>query len=129
MNSVLVDSSVWIDYFKGNNPKSNILSDLIDKNAVCTNDLILAELIPYIKISGETHLVELLFYLTNIKLNIDWDDIMKMQTLNLKNNLYKIGIPDLIILQNVIQNNLILFSFDNHFKAMSNFHKFKFYEK
>jgi hypothetical protein len=42
MTKILVDSSVWIDYFNGNNPKSDILSDLIDSNAICINDLILA---------------------------------------------------------------------------------------
>ena len=128
MTKVLVDSSVWIDYFNGTNPKANILSDLIDNNTICTNGLILSELIPFIKKSGESNLADLLTSISNIKINIDWDEIVKMQTLNLKNGLSKIGIPDLIILQNVIHNDLSLFSFDKHFKSMSCFQKFKIYE-
>lgn len=127
MNKILVDSSVWIDYFNDTNPKSSVLSDLIDNNAICTNDLILVELIPFIKYAGESHLAELLMSITNVRIEIDWDDIIKMQLINLKNGLNKIGIPDLIILQNLIQNDLILFSFDNHFKTMSKFHKFRIY--
>ncbi|HBM14957.1 MAG TPA: hypothetical protein DD381_01185 [Lentisphaeria bacterium] len=40
MKNILVDSSVWIDFFK-DGTASNELSDLIDKNLICTNDLIL----------------------------------------------------------------------------------------
>ena len=44
--SVLVDTSVWIEYFRsGNNFEK--LDFLIDENLVVTNDLILAELIPF----------------------------------------------------------------------------------
>ena len=31
--------------------------------------------------------------------------------------------PDLLIMENAIQNNLELHSLDNHFKLMANFHK------
>jgi hypothetical protein len=43
--SVLVDSSIWIDYFR-NTGKADALDVLIDENLVVVNDLILAELIP-----------------------------------------------------------------------------------
>lgn len=39
---VLVDSSVWIEYCKGNS-KTIALNALIDVNTVCLNDLILSE--------------------------------------------------------------------------------------
>ena len=41
---VLVDSSVWIEYFKGNELALPV-NTLIDFNNLCVNDLILAELI------------------------------------------------------------------------------------
>ena len=46
--SILVDSSIWIDYFKGGNGSLE-LDSLIDENLVVTNDLILTELIPFFK--------------------------------------------------------------------------------
>lgn len=58
---VLVDTSVWIEYFKG---------------------------------------------------------FIDMQTQNITNGINKVGIPDLIIAQNAINNNLLLFSFDKHFSLM-----------
>ncbi len=50
---VLVDTSIWIDYFRGG-AKSNELDVLIDENLITTNDIILAELIPYLKIKKQT---------------------------------------------------------------------------
>ncbi|NOX90781.1 MAG: PIN domain-containing protein [Calditrichaeota bacterium] len=41
---VLVDSSVWIDYFRAG-IKSEKLDELIDENLICTKDIILAELV------------------------------------------------------------------------------------
>jgi len=129
MNRVLVDSSVWIDYFRNTNSSSAVLSDLIDSNSVCTNDLILAEMIPFIKVAGKNELVDLLMSITNIDIEIDWQDIIKMQTHNVKNGFTKIGIPDLIILQNATKNDLYLYSNDKHFQLMSTIHKFKLFGK
>lgn len=50
--SVLVDTSVWAEYFKnGNNFEQ--LDFLIDENLVVTNNLILAELIPFLKMRNQ----------------------------------------------------------------------------
>jgi hypothetical protein len=37
MKDNLIDSSVWIEYFKGNRMYS-FITDLIYANAICTND-------------------------------------------------------------------------------------------
>ena len=42
----LIDSSAWIEYFKGNQ-KYTFLDNLINTNAICTNDIILTELLPF----------------------------------------------------------------------------------
>ena len=48
----LVDSSIWIDYFR-DGKKSDKLEYLIDENIVVINDLILAELVPFLKIKNQ----------------------------------------------------------------------------
>ncbi|RLD92430.1 MAG: hypothetical protein DRJ13_16595 [Bacteroidetes bacterium] len=56
---VLVDTSIWIDYFKaGHNSKD--LDYLIDENVIVINDIILAELVPYLKIKKQTKVIKLL---------------------------------------------------------------------
>ncbi len=47
--NILVDTSAWIDYFRGNG-NSNTLDFLIEEDLVATNNLILAELIPFLHI-------------------------------------------------------------------------------
>jgi predicted nucleic acid-binding protein len=42
---VLVDTSVWIDYFRGSNsPQANKLDELLEDERIATGDLIIAEL-------------------------------------------------------------------------------------
>ncbi len=43
---ILVDSSVWIDYFRGNStPQAEWLDELLEKEPVAIGDLILAEVL------------------------------------------------------------------------------------
>ena len=117
MNKILADSSVWIGFFKGLE-EAKQLFQLIDSNMICTNDLILTELIPSLVHKKENKLVDILSSIEKTKIYIDWIGIMQMQIKNLKNGLNRVGVPDLIIAQNAIQNNLTLYSFDKHFELM-----------
>jgi predicted nucleic acid-binding protein len=124
--SVLVDSSVWILYFRGSDKRINDrLNELIDNNQLCTNNLILSEMLPVLLFKKQTELIELLKIINKIPVIVEWDEIIKMQLTNLQKGINNVGIPDLIILQNVLQNNLILFSNDKHFKLMSKYFKVK----
>jgi len=125
---VLIDSSVWIEYFRGNEIALP-LNKLLDSNSLCINDLILAELIPSIQLKKETHLFDLLYTVSRINLAIDWNLIIQMQTINLKNGFNKIGISDLVIMQNAIENNIELYSIDNHFAQISNLHGLRLYNE
>jgi len=126
MKLVLVDTSVWIDYFSiGSN--SEALSGLLERNRICTNDVILSELIPFLKIKNENEVVSLLLAVEKVALNIHWDDIIRLQLLNLKNGINKVGIPDLLVVQNVMQNNLALYTLDKHFRLMQKVIKFNMY--
>ena len=121
MNKVLVDSSVWISFFKGAE-EAKILFPLLEANQICINELILSELIPSLNHKKEHEIVKLLHSIARAPLDIDWVDIMRMQTVNLKHGVNRVGIPDLLIVQNAIQNNMRLLSFDKHFALMqSNF--------
>jgi predicted nucleic acid-binding protein len=117
MKKVLVDSSVWIGYFRGIEEAKH-LDQLLDTNTVFTNELILAEIIPSLLLRKEKELVDLIGSIEKIRLDINWIGLIQYQVLNLKNGLNRVGIPDLIIAQNAIQNGIQLFSFDKHFDLM-----------
>jgi len=125
---VLVDSSVWIEYFKGNESVL-LLNELIDSNNLCINDLILAELLPSINHKKELDLKELLLTIERIDIAIDWHQIISMQTINFRNGINKVGISDLIIAQNAIENNIELYTMDKHFDLMSKIHELKLYRR
>jgi predicted nucleic acid-binding protein len=115
--SVLVDTSAWIEYFRSGN-NSEKLDFLIDKNLIVINDLILAELIPFLKVRHQREIVNLLYTIKKLDLSIHWDQIIEFQFTCLKKGLNGIGIPDLIVAQNAIQNRCEIYSLDNHFKLM-----------
>lgn len=114
---VIVDSSIWVDYFRGGR-KSEKLDYLIDENIVATNDLILAELIPFLKIKNQLKIISLLKSICRFDMNIHWDQIIEYQYRCLKKGINGIGLPDLIIAQNAIQNHCEIYSLDSHFKMM-----------
>ena len=119
MRNILIDSSVWIEYFRGSDKSDNsFIEEIIDTNLVCINDLILSELIPFLRIKKQKELIDNLSYIRKIPLSIDWSGIIEYQSVNLRHGINNVGIPDLIILQNVIDNDLELMSLGRHFKLM-----------
>lgn len=115
--SVLVDTSIWIEYFRtGNN--SEKLDFLIDENLIVINDLILAELVPSLRVRNQRRIVKLLHNINKLELSIDWDQLIEFQFKCLKSGLNGIGIPDLIVAQNAKQNHCEIYSLDSHFKLM-----------
>jgi predicted nucleic acid-binding protein len=115
--SVLVDTSVWVEYFRHGNDLE-LLDFLIDENLVVTNDLILAELIPFLKARNQNKIISLLHSVKKLRLNINWKQIIALQYACLKNGLNGVGIPDLIIAQNAKQNGCEIYSLDNHFQMI-----------
>ena len=122
--NILVDSSVWIDYFRSGK-NSEILDRYIDQNVICINDLILSELVPFLRVKRQTRVIKLLNDISKIPINIDWNNIIDYQTICIQNGINKVGIPDLIILDNIIQNDLFLFSLDKHFKLIQKYVNFE----
>jgi predicted nucleic acid-binding protein len=111
---VLVDSSIWISYFR-NGHREEVLDFLIEENLIVINDVILSELVPFLKIQNKLKLIRHLQSIERLDLSIDWGELIEIQTKCLKSGISGIGIPDLIIAQNAIQNQVCVFSEDKHF--------------
>ncbi len=114
----LVDSSTWIDYFRGgeaSNQTTGSVDALIDENRIITNAIILAELLPFLRVMKQMRVASLLEVLKVIPLKIDWDEIVQFQVQCLQAGANGISIPDLIIAQNALQNRCSVYSSDKHF--------------
>lgn len=115
--SVLIDTSVWIDYFRDANSSAE-LDALISENLIVTNDIILAELIPFLKVKKQLSVVKLLQEVNRLPMQINWEEIIEFQLKCLKAGANGVGIPDLIIAQNAKSNNCMIYSFDKHFRLL-----------
>jgi len=124
---VLVDTSVWIDYFRAGNNSSD-MDTLIDENMIVTNHIILAELVPYLKIKKQPKVIELLHEVNRTPLVINWEEIIDFQVKCLKSGANGVGIPDLIIAQNANENNCEVYSIDKHFRLLNKILKIKLYK-
>ncbi|WP_319409017.1 PIN domain-containing protein [uncultured Desulfosarcina sp.] len=123
---VLVDSSVWIDYFRTGRDDDR-LDGLIDENIVVINDPILCELVPFLKLRNQSRIIELLNAIERTELTIHWDQLIDWQYQCLKQGLNGIGIPDLIIAQNAVQRRCLLYSLDRHFALIQKIVHIKLY--
>jgi len=128
MSKALVDTSIWINYFR-NKKQHNKLISLIEQDIICTNQIILSELVPSLIHSKQNELLEIIQNVEIIPVIIDWEIIINYQVLNLANGINKVGLIDLVIVQNTIDNNLILYSNDTHFNLMSKILKFEVFEE
>jgi len=117
--SILVDSSVWVEYFRDENQADDRLEWLITEGLVATNELILTELIPPLLLRKHTKLVSLMRTVPILPLNINWMGVIDDQVKCLRHGINKVGIPDLIIAQNAKSNDVALFTHDKHFQLMA----------
>jgi predicted nucleic acid-binding protein len=116
---IFVDTSIWIGYF--NKGLYNNLEELIENDLVIINDIILTELIPFLYNIKATSVIGIMLSLPKNKLNINWESLIDLQKENLAQGVNKVGIPDLIICQNVMENNQTLWTNDKHFYLMQKF--------
>lgn len=118
MKKLLVDTSIWIEYFKG---KKNVLDIIHDKNnfEIFITGPIITELIQGIKTQKEKARFTICINALP-KLQIDDNDWVNAG--NLGNSLRKKGItvplPDLIIFSIAKKNNCVLFTLDKHFQII-----------
>ncbi len=126
MVKVLVDTSIWINYFKHGLHVPEIKA-LLEQQRIVVNDAILAELLPIILHDKKTELADLLNALERIPVFVNWDGIIDAQVKCLKNGYNKIGILDLMILQTAIEHSLEVFAVDKHYLAFAKIFKVKLY--
>lgn len=115
---VIVDTSAWINYFK-TRENDYLIDELLETGTACVNPIIRLELLPNMYHKNEKHLAQLFESLPNIGFDTNWDELVNWRTELLRNGLNGVGIPDLLIAQQAKQNDFPIYSFDKHFKLLS----------
>ena len=124
---VLIDSSVWIDFFRRTSP-ANRLPSLLTEDLAVVNELVMAEIVPALKVKRDKKTIALLELLISYPINIDWNEIIDLQARFVKEFKYFAGIADLIIFQNACQNDLVMYSFDRDMIGLCKLNKHSFLE-
>jgi predicted nucleic acid-binding protein len=123
--NVLVDTSIWVDYFRG--AKETDLDFLIQEDLVAVNPLILTELLPPLRMKRHRKVVSLLKKVLCLDMAIDWDDVVEMQVTCLRHGINRVGIPKLLIAQSAIEHGVELYTADKHFELMAKHLPLKLY--
>jgi len=118
--SVIIDTSVWIEYFKGKEDYFNLCQELIEKGEVKTIELIFAELLQGAMNQRETELIKSYFELIP-KVEVDLLYIMSGEySQNEKLFSKGIGLIDACIIKATIISNSKLWTLDKKIKAFLN---------
>lgn len=117
MNEVIFDTSIWIEYFKGNPEYFEACQELLDSGSVYTLEVIFAELMQGAKGKRELDLITL-FYQNLPKLDAP-DQIFQAGVFSQKNQLLNqgIGLIDSMIIFAAIQNRKKIWTLDKKIKA------------
>ena len=112
----LVDTSVWVDFFRGVSAVKGFLEKLVEKDIVFTAGPILFELLQGIKSSEEKDQVkEALLSMNYLEITpLDWEGAALLSR-ELRAKGFTIPITDLLIAQLAKRHNLEVISLDPHF--------------
>lgn len=118
--SIILDTSVWIEYFKGNEEYFEICQQLIEKGEVKTIELIFAELLQGVKNKKETDIIKSYFELIP-KVEIGQLCILAGEYSQQEKLLSKgIGLIDACIITATIASGCKLWTLDKKIKAFLN---------
>ncbi len=118
--SIIFDTSVWIEYFKGNDEYFQSCQELIEKGKTKTIELIFSELLQGALNKRETEVIKSYFELIP-KIEINQLYILSGEYSQNENLLSKgIGLIDACIITATIASNAKLWTLDKKIKAFLN---------
>lgn len=127
---VLIDTSVWVNFLnKKDSPVSRPLKELLRGELCCYTDIIELELIRGAKSKKEIETIDKLLNVLNYyETKKEYYRKAGEMGYTLVRKGHTIGIIDLLIAQVAIENNLSLFTLDNHFKLIADELPLKIFE-
>lgn len=115
-NKVMVDTSVWIEFFKAKSITGDKLETLLVENSVWTCGIVMFELLQGVKSEPEKlRILDKLSSLPYIEMtNILWQKSAEL-SIFLKKEGLNLPLSDIFISAIAIKNNLSIFTIDKHF--------------
>ncbi|MDN5317491.1 MAG: hypothetical protein PWR08_1616 [Thermoanaerobacterium sp.] len=118
-DKILVDTSVWIEYFGNKQGIAEIIDNMLMQDRVYIMGLIIAELLQGVKTKKELEMLER--YIDSIPIvpcdDKDWIEAGRL-SFKLTRDGKTIPLLDVLIAATSLKNNMMIFSFDQHFKMI-----------
>lgn len=118
-DGVIVDTSVLISFFRGENKIADKVSSLLQNNRVFTTGIIIAELLQGMKdMKEESNISDILAETSPLEITIDlWIKAGKL-ALSLRKKGINLPLTDVAIAALAIEHNLSIFTLDKHFEQI-----------
>jgi len=125
-HSVLVDTCIWIEYFKNNTKIVKVVDELMNEDTLYTTGVVIAELLYGLKTTQEQNLLNQC--IDAVKILDDRTEDWKNSGL-LGNALRKKGITipltDLLVSAIAVREDVCVFTWDKHFSQIPNLKLFE----
>jgi predicted nucleic acid-binding protein len=120
-NKILVDTTIWIEFFRGRSSVGDRLETLLMDDFVCTCGMVMFEVLQGIKSEGEkSKILTLLAGLPYVEMTkVLWQRAAVLSAL-LKKSGVSVPLSDILITTIAIENDLSVFTLDNHFLQIPN---------
>lgn len=118
---VLVDTSVWIAYFRdGNSAAAAELDRLLDEGSAVTCGLVEAELLPGLKSRDRERIRGWMSALRCLPIPTEiWPEVGAIQEKALARGVGPFSVPDLVIAATALLHEASVFTLDRHFKKIA----------
>lgn len=118
-SGVLIDTSVWIEFFRKDSSAGDAVAELLNKDLVWVTGIVLFELVQGTKGEVEkAHIVSRLTSLRYVEMSVTvWQKAGELARLLKKNGL-TLPVSDIILAALALEHNLQVFTLDKHFKSI-----------
>ena len=116
---VLIDTSVWVDYFRKKGEAYHKVNELINSRNACCLSLIIAELIQGASTEREIDVItDLTQVFPQLEESPDSWEKAGFLSFHLRKSGKKIGLADCYIATVAKENNAAIYTFDKHFEEI-----------
>jgi predicted nucleic acid-binding protein len=119
LDKVLVDTSVWIEFFRKKEPHFSTVSELMEADAICCTGIIYAELLQGAKTEKELATIKEFAHVFDFIAETDalWEKAGEL-SFNLRKKGIAAGLSDCYIAVAAQSANASLLTLDKHFSAI-----------
>ena len=120
-NKILVDTTIWIEFFRGRSKIADYLEMLLTQNVVYTCGIVMFEVLQGVKSEGERNkILDILVTLPYVEMTKKlWQNAAEL-SVSMKKDGVNLPLSDIFIATIALQNDLPLYTLDNHFTQIPN---------